>query len=125
MRFIIHFYDCVRNCKKQTLTPLYSIEAWTNETCGLQIKNITMEDSGFWRLTSISTAQNDKNVARGLAYINVQSKFVFDHNFVNVKAKNLKFAILIPKLFDLFYQFISFLLFDFQFVTSGSVQGNG
>lgn len=50
---------------------IHSIEAWTEEMCGLQIKNATIQDSGLWRLTSINS--NTKETARGIAYINVQS----------------------------------------------------
>lgn len=52
-----------------------SIEAWDKEICGLKINNVTVEDGGFWRLTSKSST-NNKDVARGIAYINVQSTFV-------------------------------------------------
>lgn len=56
--------------KKQQYIETKSVEAWSAETCGLRIKNITMQDHGFWRFTS---KNGRKDVARGLTFINVQS----------------------------------------------------
>lgn len=52
----------------------FSVIEWKSEKCGIRIKNISVANTGLWRLTS--SAENNKRRTTGVTFVNVRGRHV-------------------------------------------------